>query len=94
MNLTGVDTPVKLPAGFTVELPSTVQIFDGLAYQGDSWTAGELHCVVTDDGLFYQREVSITQDFAYGAGASLPLAVTLLCIWAVKRGLRPSLENL
>jgi len=64
--------------------------------ESDYWTTGEAHIYVTADTGAYHvlRDNSGLGDFAYGMQAGLPLAVLMIMIWAVKRGLRPSLEHL
>lgn len=64
--------------------------------ENDYWTTGEAHIFVTSDTGAYLvvRDNSGVGDFTYGMQAGLPLAVLLIMIWAVQRGLRPSLEHL
>lgn len=61
----------------------------------DDWTLGEATLVYTNATQFgVARDASVVHDYFYGVSAGLPLAVVFLMLWAVMRGLRPSLDQM
>jgi len=82
---------VAIPAGVTIKLPTSASVY-GVQ---DNWAQGEAYIYVSEADPVYGvvREFSPYHDFGYGMAYGLPCAILLLSIWAVLRGLRPSLDN-
>jgi len=81
---------VTVPVGVGVQLH-----FDAVSIDGktDEFSAGEINCLVGDDGAHYIRSEPVTANFAQGAAVGMPFVILLVGVIMAIRGLRPSIDE-